>query len=155
MAFTEQEIFKSLDAFGLHRIEIVTELTHQGPPDGIGPALVLAIGTRETGLRNITGDRGHGRGWVQVDDRFHAPWLDTHAGCPSGSWTAKFKSALAPGRVPTLTAGTMKCIELLRGNATFARAHGIPKEQVVRFAIAATTRARAARWRERRRATST
>jgi uncharacterized protein YfiM (DUF2279 family) len=137
MAFTEQEIHSALDSFGLHRIDIVTELTHQGPPDEIGPALVLAIGTRETGLRNIAGDAGHGRGWVQIDDRFHAGWLDAHAGCPSGSWKAKFKSSLAPGRVPTLTAGTMKCIELLRSNAQFARAHGVPKEQVARFAVAA------------------
>jgi uncharacterized protein YfiM (DUF2279 family) len=137
MAFTEQEIFKNLDSFGLHRIEIVTELTHQGPPDGIGPALLLAIGTRETGLRNIAGDGGHGRGWVQIDDRFHAAWLDAHAGCSSGSWKATFKSALPQGRVPTLTAGAMRAVELLRGSAQFARAHGVPKEQVVRFAVAA------------------
>ena len=33
---------------------------------------VLAVASRETGIRNIAGDGGHGRGVMQVDDRWHA-----------------------------------------------------------------------------------
>ncbi len=32
---------------------------------------VLAIGSRETDLRNVSGDGGHGRGVMQIDTRYH------------------------------------------------------------------------------------
>jgi membrane-bound lytic murein transglycosylase MltF len=42
-------------------------------------ALILAaIMDRETGGNNIDGDGGHGRGLMQVDDRFHGAWLAAH-----------------------------------------------------------------------------
>jgi len=137
MNITEQGLDAELDDFGHHRIQIVAELTHQGANDGIGTALMLAIGSRETDLRNIVGDFGHGRGWVQIDDRFHTMWLSDHAGCESGSWNAKFSSALPQGRVPTLTAATLQAIEILHGNRRFAVAQGVPANQTLRFAIAA------------------
>jgi hypothetical protein len=137
MGITAQQLEGELEAFGHHRIEIVGELAHDGPSDGIGPALLLALGSRETDLRNIVGDAGHGRGWLQIDDRFHPSFLSTHRGCDSGSFTAKFASALPKGRVPTLTAGTLFAVQLLRGNMQFAREHGVPKAQILRFAIAA------------------
>ena len=137
MNITAQQLESELDAFGHHRIEIVAELAHDGPPDGIGPALILAMGSRETDLRNIVGDHGHGRGWLQIDDRFHPGFLSTHRGCDSGSFNAKFASALPKGRVPTLTAATLFAVQLLRDNVQFAREHGVPKAQVLRFAVAA------------------
>jgi hypothetical protein len=137
MRITKDQLEAQLEAFGRHRIEVVTELAHDGAPDGIGPALLLALGSRETDLRNIAGDQGHGRGWVQIDDRFHAPWLDAHAGCDSGSWKAKHRSGLPAGRVPTLTASTLKAIELLRSNMAFGRGQGVPKSQLLRFGCAA------------------
>ena len=33
--------------------------------------LMLAIASRETNMRNINGDGGHGRGVFQIDDRYH------------------------------------------------------------------------------------
>lgn len=38
---------------------------------GIPLAWVLAIGSRETGLRNILGDHGYGHGILQIDSRYH------------------------------------------------------------------------------------
>jgi hypothetical protein len=137
MKITTAQLEDQLDRFGPERIRIVAELVHQGPPDGIGTALVLALGSRETNIANIVGDGGHGRGWLQIDDRFHAPWLQAHAGCKSGTWSAKFASALPVGRVPTLTASTLKAIELLHGNVAFATAHNVPSAQRMRFAVAA------------------
>ncbi|MEK6860553.1 MAG: hypothetical protein AABY07_01155 [Nanoarchaeota archaeon] len=32
---------------------------------------VLAVASRETGIRNIIGDHGHGKGVIQIDDRWH------------------------------------------------------------------------------------
>jgi hypothetical protein len=137
MNVSESDLKRTLEAFGEHRIEIVAELAHEGRPDGIGTALLLALGSRETNFRNIAGDSGHGRGWLQIDDRFHTGWLRSHAGCESGKWKAKFASALPPGRVPTLTGGTLRAIEILRQNIAFAAAHGVPASQRVRFAVAA------------------
>jgi hypothetical protein len=137
MRITREQLEVELDAFGDHRIQIVAELTHQGSPDEIGPALLLAIGSRETELSNIAGDAGHGRGWVQIDDRSHALWLDSHAGCESGAWEATFPSALPPGHVPTLTAATLHAIDILHGNLAFAQQRGVPKTQRLRFAVAA------------------
>jgi hypothetical protein len=137
MRITERELEDELEAFGSERVEAVANLAHEGEPDGIGPSLLLALGSRETNLRNIVGDQGHGRGWLQIDDRFHGPWLDAHAGCDSGSWEAKHKSAGAAGHVPTLTASTVKAIDMLRDNMAFGRSHGIAESQLVRFAVAA------------------
>src|SRR5436305_15265915 len=120
MNITTSELAGQIAAFGAHRIDIVTELSHEGPPDDIGPTLLLAIGSRETGLRNIVGDHGRGRGWLQVDDRFHADWLAHHRGCASGSFTPKFDTALPAGRVPTLTAATLFAIQQLGEALRFA-----------------------------------
>jgi uncharacterized protein with LGFP repeats len=38
---------------------------------GLPPFLLFAVGSRETNLRNIRGDQGHGHGTFQLDDRFH------------------------------------------------------------------------------------
>jgi hypothetical protein len=137
MRITEAQLEAELVAFGLHRTQVVTELAHEGIADGIGPSLLLALGSRETELCNIAGDEGHGRGVLQIDDRFHAPWLEAHAGCDVGTWEARHRSALPPGRVPTLTASTLKAIELLRSNVAFGRAQGVPKRDLIRFACAA------------------
>jgi hypothetical protein len=134
---TKEQLEAQLEAFGRHRIEIVAEIAHEGASDGIGPALLLALGSRETNLRNIVGDGGHGRGWLQIDDRFHNLWLSNHKGCPSGSFKPKFSSALPKGRVPTLTAATLFAVDMLNANAKFAVQHDVPAAQARRFAIAA------------------
>ena len=107
---------------------------------------MLAMGSRETDLRNVVGDHGHGRGWLQIDDRFHPGFLSSHRGCDSGCFTAKFASALPKGRVPTLTAATLFAVQLLRENMQFAREHGVPTAQVLRCASRLTTPVRAAHW---------
>jgi|tagenome__1003787_1003787.scaffolds.fasta_scaffold19945819_1 hypothetical protein len=137
MNITKAALEHELEAFGEHRIRVVAELAHEGAPDGIGPTLLLAMGSRESDLRNIVGDHGHGRGWLQIDDRFHGPWLQSHAGCESGKFNATFASALPAGRVPTLTASTLKAIEMLRANAAFGRSQGVPEDDLIRFACAA------------------
>ena len=44
------------------------------------PGLMLAVASRETHMKNIRGDGGHGRGVFQIDDRWHPAWLARHAG---------------------------------------------------------------------------
>ena len=137
MNITEAQLAQQLRALGHRRLEMVSDLAHEGENDGIGVALLLALGSRETNMRNIVGDSGHGRGWLQIDDRFHAEFLKTHRGCDSGSFTAAHASALPKGRCPTLTAGTIYAIGLLRANMRFARQNGVAEQKVLRFAISA------------------
>ena len=139
MRISEQDLQTELDRFGEHRTTIVAELAHNGAPDGIGPALLLALGSRETNIHNIVGDGGHGRGWLQIDDRFHGLWLKTHPGIPSGSWgpPKNGATALAAGFVPTLTHSTLKAIDLLQAAMSVAAANGVARERRLRFAVAA------------------
>jgi len=134
---TEAQLAQQVKALGNRRLDMVSDLAHEGESDGIGAALLLALGSRETNMRNIAGDGGHGRGWLQIDDRFHREFLATHRGCDSGSFTPTHDSAAANGRVPTLTAGTIYAIGLLRANMRFARSNGVPEAKVLRFAVAA------------------
>jgi hypothetical protein len=122
---------------GKQRWLVIREVAHEGFDDGVSGQLIVAIGIRESGCQNIVGDGGDGRGWLQIDDRFHAAWLRAHAGCNSGSWTvARGHNALERGFCPTMTAGEARAIELLRGNAHFAAQIGVPREHWVRFAVA-------------------
>ena len=44
------------------------------------PSLLMAIASRETNMRNIVGDGGHGYGLMQIDIRSFGEWID------SGAW---------------------------------------------------------------------
>ena len=44
----------------------------------IDPALIAAIISRESRGKNIIGDYGHGRGLMQIDDRWHREFLDSN-----------------------------------------------------------------------------
>lgn len=46
----------------------ITDLNDQ---HGFPPCLLHAVGSRETNLRNVVGDGGHGHGVFQLDDRWH------------------------------------------------------------------------------------
>jgi hypothetical protein len=134
---TEAQLDAQVRALGHRRIDMVTDLAHEGEDDGIGPALVLALASRESNMRNIVGDGGHGRGWLQIDDRFHHDFLETHRGCDSDSFIPNHPSAAPRGLAPSLTASTIYAIGLLRSNMRFARSNGVPEQTVLRFAVAA------------------
>lgn len=87
----------------------------------VDEALLLAIGSRESWLTNITGDGGHARGMFAQDDRFLGPWLGSVRGCRSGSSIPRFGSARPKGRVPTISAGARKCATIVEGNIVEAK----------------------------------
>lgn len=123
--------------FGRSRYSAVDSIAREGEPDGIGPVLLLAIAYQESHIKNIVGDHGHGRGFVQIDDRSHQTFLRGSAGCKSGSWNfTKGKRALDPGYVPGLTRATAYAISLLRGNMSYGKQQGVKKDHLLRFAIA-------------------
>lgn len=142
MSFTAEQARTRIHALGRGRVEVVLEEATEGGPDLIAGSLILAIGLRESNLRNVCGDGGHGRGWLQIDDRFHGPFLMAHPGCKDGTWgpfvhSVKSGGALPPGRVPGMLAAERYAIQLLRGNAAFAAHSGVRESHCKQFMIAA------------------
>lgn len=132
------EVERALKSFGRSRYEAVEAIAAEGYNDTIGPALLCAIGYQESGLKNIVGDYGHGRGFLQIDDRSHKEFLSRAAGCLSGQWTfVQGHRAIEPGYAPGLARATYYAISLLRGNQNYAKASGVKAEHVQRFAVAA------------------
>jgi hypothetical protein len=86
--------------------------------------LLLALGSRETNLNDVVGDGGHGRGVLQIDDRWHKAFLAKHR-------------ALASGRVPPVKAAARYAAKMLVWNRTNGLASGVPMGKGWRFAVAA------------------
>jgi hypothetical protein len=85
------------------------------------PAFVVAVASRETGIRNILGDGGHGVGVIQIDTRYHALAREMKA---NGTWKTQ------PGRLIEYGAG------LLRHEVDWAKAHW-PQFDPLKIAAAA------------------
>jgi hypothetical protein len=139
--FTNDQAKARIKAFGRGRAEATLEVAAEGEPDQFAGSLLLAIGLRESGLTNIVGDAGHGRGAFQIDDRSHQAFLSQHAGCESGKWVPVHGiaegGALPGGRVPGFVAAVQYALRLLKGNAAFALANGVAPSHVKQFAVAA------------------
>ena len=125
----DQELERELNAFGdAHIIEARREVAAHNRRAGaysIRLSLMLAIGSRESDLLNVVGDRGHGRGWLQIDDRFHPAFLRENHGCRSGSWRPDpTRRAIEPGYCPSLPASIRYAMQLLDGNARYLAQHG-------------------------------
>jgi hypothetical protein len=81
------------------------------------PAVILAVGSRETRLKNIIGDHGHGHGVMQIDDRSFPEW------CVSGKWRDS-KEALRMG------------VWVLSKKREHVIARGVPPADVLRVSLA-------------------
>jgi hypothetical protein len=73
---TKQELqaqLKGVREAGLYEFIVGAALEYKLPV-----AYLLAVASRETGMKNIAGDGGHGRGMVQIDDRSHFDICNNH-----------------------------------------------------------------------------
>lgn len=81
-------------------------------------ALLMAVASRETNMRNILGDGGHGHGIMQIDDRSFPQFTS------SGQW-----------RIPRLN--ILKGAEVLNGKRRFLSNNGVGGETLSRASVAA------------------
>lgn len=140
-----------LMVFKRWRTERVLEIFAAGEPDRLHGTLALAIGSRESNLRNIVGGgffdeyeawhtTGVDRGCWQINEVYHAAWLKSVPGCISGEWaeayTTQMGGAFPRGRVPGLTHACKKVRSILRYNVTYAASQGVPEADLVRVAVA-------------------
>ena len=98
------------------------------------PALVLGIASRETNMRSIVGDGGHGYGIMQIDDRSYPDW------CHSGGWkdvnACIQKGALVlDGKREQIRSGEGKSLKI--GGATFRGASNLSDGDLSRVSYAA------------------
>jgi hypothetical protein len=101
---------------------------------GLPRGLLVAIASRETNMRNIAGDGGHGRGVFQIDDRFHGDWLRSHG-------------AGRAGAVPSVADGAEYAAGLLAANFAFGRSKGLSGRRLLKFAVAAYNAGAGGAWK--------
>jgi len=102
--------------------------TYQFPPE-----VLMAIASRETNMRNIIGDGGHGYGLMQIDDRSFPEW------CNSGLWKDPYagiqKGALVlHSKQQTIRNGQGKSLRV--GGRPFVGKANISKDDLLRTAVA-------------------
>jgi hypothetical protein len=95
------------------------------PAPHVDRALLEALMSRETNMRNVIGDGGHGRGIVQADDRYQEAWLRSVKGCRNGESTPVYDTAWPKGRVPTISAGAKFAVQTLEANVAEAKREGV------------------------------
>lgn len=103
-------------------------------------ALLEALMSRETNMRNITGDGGHGRGIVQADDRYQEAFLRSTRGCETGTSTPTHPSAWPKGLVPTISAGAAFAVRTLEANVAECKREGVHEGDRLFVAVAAYNR---------------
>jgi len=97
-------------------------------------ATLLALGSRETNLKNIVGDGGHGYGIMQIDDRSFPDW------CHSGTWQDAradiLKGALVlDAKRQQIRAGQGKLLNI--GGESFTGKPDLTQDEVLRTTLAA------------------
>lgn len=150
---TAQQVGDALARLGNYRVVAAQVAAGEGPPDGIGGHHLLALGLRETGLRNIEGGaKWDGSKWVAQDDptlmdvgcfqisrHHHSAWCEAQPGCPVGSWSAVTdRSAYDRGYVPRFTPALSFTLSRMKDARQLAATTlGLGEQASVRFAIAA------------------
>jgi hypothetical protein len=150
---TDTQVGKFLADLGNYRVKRAQQAALLGPSDGISGALLLAIGLKETHLKNIEGGAkkdATGKwvpeddptrmdvGWLQISRRFHPLNLAAMAGVRAGTWTPTVagKTANDGGFCPLFEDSLQFTLSELRDAQDYGRAHGVKDADLVAFAIA-------------------
>jgi peptidoglycan hydrolase-like protein with peptidoglycan-binding domain len=86
--------------------------------------ILLAVASRETGMADVVGDSGHGRGLFQIDDRSWKEWLTAHG-------------AAGPGQTPPVGDAARLAAAYLSENLAFGRKNGVASADLLKFALSA------------------
>lgn len=153
MGATSDQVHTALHNAGHYRVVQAQRVAGEGDPDGISGALLLALGLRETGLRNIQGGaKLVGGRWValgpedssrmdvgalQISRTYHPDALRALAAVKAGTWgpVVAGKTPMDFGFVPQWTTALRFTIDEMR--EAIAYAHDRKVGDPVRFAVAA------------------
>lgn len=146
---TPAEINSALARLENYRVKHVQELLYPYKP--IPASIMLALGFRESGLRNICGgakkDPATGkwvksfgdRSYLQISDQYDGDFLKSVEGCPDGWWVPDAKkpavSAFEPMHVPRFSPATLYVKDEMEKAYAVGVGHHVPDP--LRFAVAA------------------
>jgi hypothetical protein len=85
--------------------------------------LLWAVASRETMMKDVIGDEGHGRGLMQIDDRSHGAWLKAHGAGDAGK--------------PYVADAIDYAGELLEKSIGEGRRRGVAEGDLLKFALSA------------------
>jgi hypothetical protein len=146
---TLEAVGHALTDLGNYRVKRAQAVAAEGGEDGISGALLLAIGLRETGGRNIEGGAVLRDGeWVfapldtgffQIARKYHGDWLKRQPAVKAGTW-APVVAGHTPNDVgfcPRFEDSLRFTITELRENIAYALDSGVLPTDAVRVAVAA------------------
>lgn len=152
-SLTQAQVGNALANCGHYRVTRAQLVAREGAPDLISGSTVLALGMRETSLRNIQGGAKFENGqWVAQDDpnkmdvgvfqisrEHNMAALRLMPGVANGTWgpVVPGKTAADSGYVPRYEESLRFTIENMREAIAFAQDHNIPSVQFLSFGIAA------------------
>lgn len=153
MGATAAQVQAALHNAGHYRVVQAQRVAREGDPDGISGALLLALGIRETGLRNVQGGAKlvDGRwvalgpadahlmdvGALQISRRYHPETLRRLAAVKAGTWgpVVPGVTPMTYGFVPQWTPALRFTIDEMHEAIAYAQDKGV--KDPVRFAVAA------------------
>jgi hypothetical protein len=150
---TDETVGKFLVGLGNYRVKRAQQAALQGTPDGISGGLLLALGLRESHLTNVEGGAKlvDGRwvaqddpnrmdvGWTQISRLHHLDSLRRMPGVKVRTWApvVSGKTAADGGYAPRFEEALQFTIQELREAQAYGQDHGVDRNDLVRFAIAA------------------
>lgn len=150
---TDTQVGNALKNLGHYRVTRAQRVAREGDPDGISGALLLALGLRETHLRNIEGGakREEGR-WVaetdpgrmdtgvfQISRRYHTEDLRRMPAVKTGTWGLVVIGATAAqgGYCPRYEDSLRFTLSAMHEAQALAEDQKVPESERARFAVAA------------------
>lgn len=85
--------------------------------------VLAAVASRETNMKDIIGDEGHGRGLMQIDDRSHGSWLKAHGAGDNGT--------------PTVADAIDYAGKLVADSIAYGVAQGVADADLLKFGLSA------------------
>ncbi len=146
--YSADQVGSALRRCGHYRVVRAQRVALEGEPDGISGALLLALGLRETGLRNINGGarRVDGewvptktdRGIFQIASEHHPHDLARMPGVAEGTWSPVIRpNSSAEDTCPRFEDSLQFTLRGMHEAQAYAGDHGVPEDLLARFAVAA------------------
>lgn len=147
--YTGAQIDAALRRLGSYRVRRAQTVAKEGPPDGISGATILALGLRESDLRNVNGGlklvdgkwqtdpEKPDHGVFQISTKHHAVALKAMPGVEEGSWWPVIEGATAYdfGHCPRFEESLRYTLELMHEAQAYGTDHGVI--ELGRFSVAA------------------
>lgn len=150
---TYDQVGGALANLGNYRVLRVQQIAHEGSPDHVGASTMLAVGLRETLLRNLEGGAVFvdGRwvaqpdpakrdvGFTQISRVYHRAALADMPGVKCGTWKplVSGKTAADDGYCGRFSDEAFYTRDELRTAEHYGATHGVADRDLTRFIIAA------------------